>query len=221
MSSWETCLWIIQKPYLMHNKNTWPQAPTTQSSTRNQRESSGNSAHCHWRGAREVFLYIYRLGCRRYCAKIEQVFVKMRNSVNHIHTIRKCHFSFCTQELGETYNQYCIALQKLAEEYGFQKITPEEIPQERLVFGIKDNKVREHILSESNFTLSKREEICWAAESMISADEGCWSHGQIWGNSEHTRNRRWVPQTNQMAANALGNVRIVVAGTNTIRKSYV
>ena len=49
----------------------------------------------------------------------------------------------------------------------FQTITPEEILRDRLVFGIKDDKVRERLLRESNLTRSKTDEICRAAESMI------------------------------------------------------
>ena len=36
------------------------------------------------------------------------------------------------------------------------------------MFGIKDDKVREQLLCESNLTLSKTDEICRAAESMIA-----------------------------------------------------
>ena len=77
-------------------------------------------------------------------------------------------FNLRAQEPGETYDQYHSALRKLAEGCDFQRITPEEIFQDRLVFGIKDNKVRERLLRESNLTLSKTDEICRAAESMIA-----------------------------------------------------
>ena len=66
------------------------------------------------------------------------------------------------------YDQYRTALRKLAEGCDFQTITPEEILWDRLVFGIKDDKVREQLLCESNLTLSKTDEICRAAESMIA-----------------------------------------------------
>ena len=36
------------------------------------------------------------------------------------------------------------------------------------MFGIKDDKVREQLLRESNLTLSKTDEICRAAESMVA-----------------------------------------------------
>ena len=50
----------------------------------------------------------------------------------------------------------------------FQTIMKEEILQDRLVFGIKDDKVREWLLHEANLTLSKIDEICWATKCMIA-----------------------------------------------------
>ena len=40
--------------------------------------------------------------------------------------------------------------------------------RDRLVFGIRDSKVREWLLQEANLTLQKTEEICRAAESMLA-----------------------------------------------------
>lgn len=50
----------------------------------------------------------------------------------------------------------------------FQTITPDEILTDRLVFGIRDNKVRERLLRKSKLTctLADTDEICHAAESM-------------------------------------------------------
>ncbi len=69
------------------------------------------------------------------------------------------------QETGETYDQYRTALRKLAEGCEFQTITPEEILRDRLVFSIRDNKIREQLLCESSLTLKKTDEICRASES--------------------------------------------------------
>ena len=76
------------------------------------------------------------------------------------------HFNRRTQEPEEAYDQYCTALRKLAEGCEFQTITPGKILRNRLIFGIKDDKVRERLLSESNLTLVKTDEIGHAAESM-------------------------------------------------------
>ena len=56
----------------------------------------------------------------------------------------------------------------LAEGCDFQTITEDEILRDHLMFGIKDYKVRERLLRESTLTLSKTNEICRAAESMMA-----------------------------------------------------
>ena len=81
------------------------------------------------------------------------------------------------QEPGETYDQYRTALQKLADSCNFEEITPEEILRDRLVFGIRDRKVRERLLRETKLTLEKTDEICTASESMLA-------QMKIVGNSE-------------------------------------
>ena len=55
-------------------------------------------------------------------------------------------FNRRTQEPGEAYDQYRTALRKLAEGCEFLTITLGEIPRDRLIFGIKDDKVRERLL---------------------------------------------------------------------------
>ena len=70
------------------------------------------------------------------------------------------------QEHGETYDQYRTELRKFAEGCEFDNIMPDEILCDRLVFGIRDNKVRERLLRESGLSLKKTDEICRASESM-------------------------------------------------------
>ena len=77
-------------------------------------------------------------------------------------------FNRRTQEPGKTYDQYRTALRKLAEGCDFESTTPDEILRNRLVFGIKDSKVKERLLRESKLTLEKTDEICRAAESMLA-----------------------------------------------------
>ena len=72
------------------------------------------------------------------------------------------------QEPGETYDQYRTALRKIAECCDFNTITPEEILRDHLLFGIRDNKVRERLLRETKLTLKKTDEICRASESMLA-----------------------------------------------------
>ena len=64
-------------------------------------------------------------------------------------------FNHRGQEPGESYDQYRTALRMLAEGCDFQTITPNEILQDRLVFGIKYDKVRERLLRESTLTLTR------------------------------------------------------------------
>ena len=75
-------------------------------------------------------------------------------------------FNKRVQEPGETYEQYRTELRKIAEGCEFDKITPDEILRDRLVFGIRDSKVRERLLRETKLTLQRTDEICRASESM-------------------------------------------------------
>ena len=65
-------------------------------------------------------------------------------------------FNKRAQEAGESYDQYKTALRKLAEGCEFHTITPEEVLRDRLIFGIRDVKVRERLLRESQLTLISR-----------------------------------------------------------------
>ena len=76
-------------------------------------------------------------------------------------------FNHHAQEPGETYDQYRTALRKIADGCEFDKITPDQILRDRLVFGIRDAKARERLLRELDLTLQKTDEICHAAESML------------------------------------------------------
>ena len=59
-------------------------------------------------------------------------------------------------------------MRKIAENCDFASITPDEILRDRLVFGIRDPKTREHLLRESGLTLTRTDKICHAAESMLA-----------------------------------------------------
>ena len=77
-------------------------------------------------------------------------------------------FNRRSQEPGETYDQYRTALRKLAENCDFGSITPDELLRDRLVFGIRDARTRERLLREPALTLKRTDELCHAAESMVS-----------------------------------------------------
>jgi len=101
-------------------------------------------------------------------AKIEKVLEKFERYCRPRKNVpfeRYC-FNRRVQEEGETYEQYRTSLRKLSQSCEFNSITPQEILRDRLVFGIKDDKVRERLLREANLTLDRTDEICRAAESM-------------------------------------------------------
>ena len=103
-------------------------------------------------------------------AKIKEVLTKFEEyclPCKNVPFERYC-FNQRVQETGETYDQYRTALINLAEGCAFQTITPDEIPRDRLVFGIRDNKVRERLLWKSKLTLADTDEICHAAKSMLA-----------------------------------------------------
>ena len=72
------------------------------------------------------------------------------------------------QEAGESYDQYRTALRKLAANCDFGAITPDELLRDRLVFGVRDSKIRERLLREPALTLKRTDEICRSAESTVS-----------------------------------------------------
>jgi len=55
-------------------------------------------------------------------------------------------FNLQSQEPGEWYDQYRTAQHLLAESCEFNSITSDEILQDSLVFGVRDDKVRERLL---------------------------------------------------------------------------
>ena len=71
------------------------------------------------------------------------------------------------QESGESYDHYRTALRQLAERCKFESTTPIQILREKLVFEIRDSKVRERVLHEKNLSLEKTNEICHSQETMV------------------------------------------------------
>ena len=71
------------------------------------------------------------------------------------------------QESGESYDHYQTALRQLVERCEFKSITPNQILRDKLVFGIRDSKVRERLLHEKNLSLEKTDEICRSHETCM------------------------------------------------------
>ena len=68
------------------------------------------------------------------------------------------------QEQGESISAYVTELRVIAKNCAPEEITPDEILRDRLVLGVRDEKVRERLLRINDLTLSKAIDICKAAE---------------------------------------------------------
>ena len=66
--------------------------------------------------------------------------------------------------MGEPFDQYVTVLRQMAAKCEHDKITPDELLWDRIVFGIADGKVRERLLREDNLDLQKTQTVCRASE---------------------------------------------------------
>ena len=107
----------------------------------------------------------------------------------YISTLERYRFNKRSQEVGETYDQYKMALRELAEGCEFHTITREEILRDRLVFGIRNVKVRELLLRKSQLTLKKTDEICRASKSTAAQLKEVSE-----GDTVHSINFRRIPR---------------------------
>ena len=72
------------------------------------------------------------------------------------------------KESGESYDHYQTALRQfIAERCEFESISPNQFLRDKLVFRIRDSKVRERLLCEKNLSLEKTDEICSSHETMV------------------------------------------------------
>ena len=65
------------------------------------------------------------------------------------------------QQSGESYDHYRTALRQLAERCEFESITPSQILRDKLVFEIRDSKVRE--ICRSHETMVQQMRVVGAA----------------------------------------------------------
>ena len=70
------------------------------------------------------------------------------------------------QESRQSYDHYRTALRPLADRCEFESITPNQSLRDKLVFGIRDSKLRERLLRE-NLSLEKTDEVCRSHETMV------------------------------------------------------
>ncbi len=70
-------------------------------------------------------------------------------------TFERFKFNSRSQNSGEPFDQYITSLRQLQDKCDFDKITPNELLRDRIVFGIVDQKVRERLLCEADLSLEK------------------------------------------------------------------
>ena len=95
-----------------------------------------------------------------------QKFAAYRQPLKNV-TFERYKFYSRMQESGESYDHHRTALRQLVERCEFESITPNQILRAKLVFGIRDSKVRERLLREKNLWLEKTHEICRSHETMV------------------------------------------------------
>ena len=83
-----------------------------------------------------------------------------RTQVNY----ERYRFNHRKQEAGESISAYVTELRVISKNCAHDEITPGEILRNRLVLGLRDDKVRERLLRVNNLTLSKAIDVCKAAE---------------------------------------------------------
>ncbi|RLJ22759.1 hypothetical protein DJ031_00295 [bacterium endosymbiont of Escarpia laminata] len=73
-------------------------------------------------------------------------------------------FNNRNQAVDETISAYVTDLRTIAKNCAHEDITPDEIIRDRLVLGLRDDKMRERLLRMNDLTLEKAIDICKAAE---------------------------------------------------------
>ena len=77
--------------------------------------------------------------------------------------VERFRFNTCERKETQTTGDYVAELRKLSEFCNYNNKLDEHI-RDRLVCGIKDNRIERRLLSEGDFNLQKALEICWAME---------------------------------------------------------
>ena len=78
-------------------------------------------------------------------------------------------FNSHCQGAGEPFDQFVTALRQLTSKCDFANVTEESLLRDRILFGISNQKLKEHLLCEADLTLNRTLEICRAAE--LSSDQ--------------------------------------------------
>ena len=70
-----------------------------------------------------------------------------------------------TQEAGESFDKFVTELRQLSSTCDFENITKDQILRDKVLFGIRDEKVRGRLLRVADLTLKQALDICRAAEA--------------------------------------------------------
>ena len=96
--------------------------------------------------------------------KIVEAFDNYFEPTKHV-AYERYMFNVRGQEDSESIDQYCTTLRQMAMRCSFSTITEDEILRDRLIFGIRSEKLRERLLRDSELTLDKAMSICRASET--------------------------------------------------------
>ena len=86
-------------------------------------------------------------------------------------TLEQHNFNNRNQEEGEKFDDFLTDLKTLSKNCNFCDTCHNGLIRDRIVGGINDNKLRKKLLSESNLTLTKTEDLCRAHEKAIEGVE--------------------------------------------------
>ena len=76
----------------------------------------------------------------------------------------RCIFNTRNQKESETFDQYLTELRKLSNSCKFDTITPDEILRDRLILGLKNEKIKKRLLKDNELTLVTLIRICQSEE---------------------------------------------------------
>ena len=124
--------------------------------------------HCFQSSARRPSKRLIRLlGVRARTKTVLQTFLAKFDEYCEPRTqviYERYRFNNRKQEPGESISTYVTELRVIAKNCAHDEITPDEILRDRLVLGVRDEKVRERLLRVNDLSLSKAIDICKAAE---------------------------------------------------------
>ena len=103
--------------------------------------------------------------------------------------VERFKFNSRNQGVGEPFDQYVTVLRQMAARCEHDKITPDELLRDRIVFGIADRKVRERLLREDNLDLKKTLMVCRASELSAAQIREVSKLGEMSVNAVETKMR--------------------------------